>query len=232
MAGLKEFCVLGDSVILGIVYDEEKGRYSILRDGPIAEIVRLPGVHVTNMSRMGQTSVQAEEKFRSAVESGYRADVVVIELGGNDCNFDWRRVSEDPSSDHGPKVPLGEFRSSLKSIIGIARGAGIIPIISTLPPLAPGKFFDWITREGLSRANIMSFLGEVSRIYRWQELYSLEAAMVALESGVRLMPLRDVFLAEKEYQRNICRDGVHPNAQGQRLIKAAIGQYFASIQAK
>ena len=169
MAGLKEFCVLGDSVILGIVYDEEKGRYSILRDGPIAEIVRLPGVHVTNMSRMGQTSVQAEEKFRSAVEAGYRADVVVIELGGNDCNFDWRRVSEDPSSDHGPTVPLGEFRSSLKSIIGIARGAGIIPIISTLPPLAPGKFFDWITREGLSRANI-ELMGEISRIYRWGAL--------------------------------------------------------------
>lgn len=232
MDARKEYCVLGDSVILGIVYDEEKGRYSILRDGPIAEIVRLPHVHVTNMSRMGQTSVQAEEKFRSAVDSGYRADVVVIELGGNDCNFDWRVVSEDPSRNHGPLVPLADFRDSLRSIISIARGSGITPIISTLPPLAPAKFFDWITREGLSKANIMSFLGDISRIYRWQELYSLEAAMVALESGVRLMPLRDVFLAEKEYQKNICKDGIHPNAQGQRLIKAAIGQYFASSGAK
>lgn len=232
MEGKKEYCVLGDSVILGIVYDEAKGKYSILRDGPIAEIVRLPDVHVTNMSRMGQTSVQAEERFRAAIDAGYRADVVVVELGGNDCNFDWRGVSDEPLKNHGPLVSLSDFRSSLKSIISLAKINGITPILSTLPPLAPVKFFDWITREGLSKANILSFLGDVSRIYRWQELYSLEATMVALEAGVKLMPLRDVFLAEKEYQKNICPDGIHPNARGQRLIKAAIGEYFSTALAK
>lgn len=232
MGGRKEYCVLGDSVILGIVYDEAKGKYSILRDGPIAEIVRLPDVHVTNMSRMGQTSVQAEKRFRTALQSGYRADVVVVELGGNDCNFDWRGVSDEPLKNHSPLVSLNDFRSSLKSIISLAKTNGITPILSTLPPLAPVKFLDWITREGLSRANILSFLGDVSRIYRWQELYSLEATMVALEAGVKLMPLRDVLLAEKEYQKNICPDGIHPNAQGQRLIKAAIGEYFSTVPVK
>ena len=102
----KDVCVLGDSVILGVVYDEARSRYSILRDGAVTSLTRGLGMRVHNLARMGQTSVEARERFAEAIKGGLKADALLIELGGNDCDLNWAEVGADPDSDHSPRIPV------------------------------------------------------------------------------------------------------------------------------
>ena len=224
----KDVCVLGDSVILGVVYDEARSRYSILRDGAVTSLTRGLGMRVHNLARMGQTSVEARERFAEAIKGGLKADALLIELGGNDCDLNWAEVGADPDSDHSPRIPVPVFKEAIADIAHMADANGMAPVFFTLPPLAPLKFFDWVTKDGIPKDNVMRFLGDLSRIYRWQELYSLSMMKLASEIGAPLIDIRERFLVQKNYEDRICLDGIHPNAGGHALMKKAISDFFGS----
>ncbi len=226
MAAANDICILGDSVLLGVVFDEQKDKYSILRDGALTAFTRGLGMRVSNLAKMGQTSVQAEERFRSALDGGLQASAVLIELGGNDCDMDWAEVAEDPEGKHFPKVSIPAFRAAVESIISLALQKGIKPILASLPPLDPFKFLDWVAKDAASKMNVLRYLGDVGRIYRWQELYNLELARISSEKGLGLIRLREGFLDRKDYQDLICKDGIHPNSEGHAIMKEAICGYF------
>jgi acyl-CoA thioesterase-1 len=228
MVGSSDICVLGDSVLLGVVFDEAKGRYSLLRDGALTAFTRGLGMRVTNLSRMGQTSLDAKQLFTDAVNEGLCSTSVLIELGGNDCDLDWEEVARNPEGDHLPKVSIQAFKETLRSIISMAREKGIRPILATLPPLDPSKFFNWVARDAAAKENVLRFLGDIDRIYRWQELYNLELVRIASEEKVSVFGLREAFLEKKGYQGLICKDGIHPNSNGHMIMKEAILSYFSS----
>ncbi len=226
MNSIDSICILGDSVLLGVTYDDERGRYSILRDGALTAFTRNLGFKVHSLCRMGQTSPEAAQKFKEALESGLRPEAVLIELGGNDCNMPWDDIAANPSGEFDPAVSLAYFRGTLRGIIRTARKFGIKPVVCTLPPLAADKFLDWVSKEEVGRQSILSYLGDAERIYRWQEMYSLEAVRVAAEESAEMVDLRGRFLSMKGYQDLICKDGMHPNAEGHRLMKEALVSSF------
>ena len=87
----------------------------------------------------------------------------------------------------------------------------------TLPPLVPERYFFTISR-GLDPRNILNWLGDVHRLYRWHEMYSAAIARFALENNCFLIDMRMEFIAEHNYQRLICEDGIHPNEEGHRFM--------------
>lgn len=226
MTSIDNICILGDSVLLGVTYDDARSRYSILRDGALTAFTRKLGFKVQSLCRMGQTSPEASDRFKEALESGLRPDAVLIELGGNDCNMPWDDIAANPAGDFNPAVSLGYFRGTLRGIIRTAAKYKVKPLVCTLPPLAAGKFLDWVAKGDDKRISILSYLGDAERIYRWQEMYSLEAARVAAEESAELVDLRGSFLSMKGYQNLICSDGMHPNAEGHRLMKEALVSSF------
>lgn len=226
MNPIENICILGDSVLLGVTYDDSRGRYSILRDGALTAFTRKLGFKVHSLCKMGQTSPEAALRFKESLESGYRPDAVLIELGGNDCNMPWDDIAAKPSGEFSPAVSLGYFRGTVRGIIRTAVRYGAKPLVCTLPPLAAGKFLEWVSKGDEGRHSILSYLGDAERIYRWQEMYSLEAARVAAEETAELVDLRGGFLSMKGYQDLICSDGMHPNAEGHRLIKKALVSSF------
>ena len=226
MTSIDNICILGDSVLLGVTYDDVRGRYSILRDGALTAFTRKLGFKVHSLCRMGQTSPEAALKFREALESGLNPDAVLIELGGNDCNMPWDDIAANPSGEFNPSVSLGYFRGTLRGIIRTSRKFGVKPLVCTLPPIAADKFLDWVSKGDAGRSSILTYLGDAERIYRWQEMYSLEAVRVAAEESAELVDLRAGFLSLKGYQDLICSDGMHPNAGGHRLIKDALVSAF------
>ena len=68
-------------------------------------------------------------------------DFAIVEIGGNDCNFKWEEVAEKPWEEHEPIVPMERYLDNLKKIIIDIQEHGITPIISTLPPLDPVRFY-------------------------------------------------------------------------------------------
>ncbi len=212
--------VWGDSVMKGVIYDEARGRYALLKENAPNLVAREVALPIVNRSQMGRTA-PAGLKVLSDDETPLAGSLVLIEYGGNDCDFDWAAVAEAPDRAHQPNTPVAKFVESLAGIVELVRARGGTPILCTLPPLDPHRYFAWITRNGLSKEHILNFLGVPERIYRWQEYYSSLVQRTAAQLCVAVLPVRDRFLEVVRGEDVLCVDGIHPNGLGHRLIADA-----------
>jgi len=211
----KEIQIWGDSLLKGVVFDELRNRYQILRDNCVQQLKALLPFPVENNARMGCT---APEGFDILMASEMQAGgLALIEFGGNDCDMDWTAVAADPSKDHQPKTSPEVFTQMLEQCVTQVRQADMEPMLVVPTPLHAPRYFDWVTR-GLDRAVVLRFLGDVERIYRLQERYALLVCRTASKMSCPLLNLRDAFLAVKNYERLLCIDGIHPNAVGHALM--------------
>lgn len=207
--------IWGDSLLKGVVFDEVRNRYIILKDNCVAKLKALLPFPVVNHARMGLTAAQAVELVRGkpAMPDG----LALIEFGGNDCDMDWKAVAMSPTSDHQPNTPLQAFADRLERLVAQARAEGMRPMLAIPTPLYAPRYFDWVTR-GLDRAAVLSFLGDVERIYRWQEAYACTVYRTAVKMGCPALDLRTPFLERRRYEDLLCVDGIHPNAAGHALM--------------
>ena len=149
-------------------------------------------------------------------------DTVFLEFGGNDADFDWEAISRAPDGTHLPRTALCEYENGLTDTVRLLRRTGIYPVMATLPPVIAERYFAFFSRKGLSADNILHWLGDVNKIYRYHERYSLIAARVARRLSCFLIDLRSAFLAEWDAGPYFCSDGIHPSDAGQRLMFDAI----------
>ncbi len=220
--------VMGDSIARGVVYDDEKKSYGLLLEN-FANLVRdrIKGV-VINAAKYGSTIVQGMERFQNDVLKR-KPDIVLIEFGGNDCDFTWEEIARDPSKDFHPKTDCATFTEKLTALIDKLRALNIVPVLVSLPPLDPGKYFRWISRnEEQAKQNIIRFIGDISHIYSWHERYNAAILRVADRTKTRLIDIRSAFLQHEDYRNLICLDGIHPNKEGHRVIAQAIVEYIQS----
>ncbi len=213
-----EIHVWGDSLARGIVYDEEKERYRISRERCVGALETALGCKVANHSVMGATVEDGLKNFKNSAPVP-RA-LCAVEYGGNDCDLDWRYVSEHPEEPITPRVPLDRFEEGLRAFVTEIRARGMKPLLVTPLPLHAQRYYRWVSR-GLDADAVLRALGDVNHIYRWQERYAIAVRNVARETHCRLMDMRDVFLAQPDYERLMCLDGIHPSDAGHRLLAEA-----------
>ena len=158
----------------------------------------------------------------------FRSDVVVLEYGGNDCDFDWADVAAHPDDEHQPHTPINDFVACYREMIDMLMQRGIRPILMSLPPLDASRYFDWITKGGLNRENILHWLGDVQRIYRFHERYSIAITNLARQLNCRYVDVREAFLAVPRCGDLLCADGIHPNEKGHRVMQEAFAGFFAA----
>lgn len=218
--------LFGDSIAKGVIYDQDKGKYSVLKNS-FAELVqrRIKGI-IHNAGRFGSVIT----KGRSTLERDVlmkRPDIVVLEFGGNDCDFNWDEIAKNPNGEFSPKTTLNHYISVLQDMIRKLMEEGIVPVLMTLPPLDADKYFKWVSKNNdTSAANILTWLGTISRIYWWHERYNAAIIQVAEEMRVRMIDIRGAFLKTEDYREYICEDGIHPNEQGHRLIADKLIHYM------
>ena len=216
--------VLGDSILKGIQVDPATGRYVTRNDIGIPGLERDFGLTVKNGSHFGATVVKGARLLDRLLEKEAPCDAVVMDFGGNDCDFRWEQVAADPEGDHRPNVPLEEFLQRYREMIVRLRLHGITPVLYTLPPLEPERFFHWWCRD-LDQAAVRRWLGGLSNIYAHQENYSRAVEQLARETGTPLVDIRGAFLAHGHVERLLCEDGTHPNSAGQSLIGQAFRDF-------
>ena len=210
--------IYGDSILKGILL--ENGRYTINREWEKRFAESYDDISVYNRSRFGCTIQRAFGLIRRDCEKAYSPeDCALLEFGGNDCDYDWAQISCDPAKDHDCKTPPERFKSTYREAIRLIRKSGRTPVLVTLPPIHSERYLRFICRDGLSRENILSFLGDVDAIYRWQKKYSDMAAELAEEEGTMLIDLRRAFFADgRAPEELLCTDGIHPSRSGQGVI--------------
>ncbi len=220
--------VYGDSILRGVRFQE--GRYVIDHswENRLAETF---GLNITNRSRFGNTIGKAmpriEQDSATPCEAG---DCALLELGGNDCDYDWSAVSDAPEAEHECKTPPARFVEGYRRAIRMLRESGRRVVLATLPPINSELYLRYLCRDGLSRENIVRWLGDVEHIYRWQESYSAMVEKLAREEHAPLLDLRSAFLFDRRTpEKLLCADGIHPSLQGQDLIFRAISDFLRGL---
>ena len=230
MQEIRSIALWGDSVMRGVVYDEQRGRYGLLPENAADRASRTLGLTLYNRSRMGCTVTKGLSIMKRDIEAGVEPQAALIEFGGNDCDYDWAAIAREPEKEHQPKTPLGLFTERLREMVALARQKGMRPVMTPLPPIHARRYFDFFTRGGLSRENILLWLGDVERIYRWHERYNGAVIQTARDCGVPLIDVRDAFLSERRYGELLCADGIHPNAGGHALIQRVLEGFGLDVQ--
>lgn len=210
--------VFGDSVAKGVVYNMEKRRYELSDKNFISLITEDENVEVRNFSKFGATIAHGLDIFKKRVTNLTAPGVALLEFGGNDCDFLWAEIAENPDREHNPNTPIEVFHKYYGELIEKFREKNILPIIFSLPPLDPDRFFETVSK-GLNKDNILKWLGgNTRRIYQWQEFYNAELVSIANDSKVLFYDLRKGFLDKVNPEHYLCIDGMHPNEEGHRLI--------------
>lgn len=221
------FCVFGDSIGKGVVLQPSTSRYQLIKMN-LEKLLGLTGISIKNYSMFGCTVSKGLAVIRKHARElvGYKN--VFLEMGGNDCDFAWKEVAENPEQDHVPNTPLDEFKQLYGQVIEEVRGNGSRPIILNLPPLEPERFFNWVSR-GINGDNILKWLGDVDMIYRWQEMYNVEIMLLASKLSVPIIDIRSAFLKCNNYRDYLCSDGIHPNGEGYNLIYRTIAEQYKLV---
>lgn len=229
----KSLAIWGDSLLKRIVFDEENGRYRPLKTDCENPFKTSGFVQVKNNSRFGCTAPKAFENLERSFSKGFTADAVLLEFGGNDCDFDWAAVSKEPHKHHEPHTPYRQFIETMKRMAEFLLERGIYPIFMNLPPIDAERYFGWISRlPGVCGEKVLQWLGQKDVIYRQQERYSAAIEKLAYSIGQPLIDVRDPFLSEHNYRDFLCVDGIHPNRKGHEVMNRVFQNFAKIYQAK
>lgn len=222
----KRIAALGDSLTRGVVLNEEKNRYSILDNSFIDIISETLGFDIKNYGKFGCTVDFGEQVIDRHAAEISASDYTFLEFGGNDCDFNWGKIADCPTDEHLPKTILDSFKEKFSKLIQRVRELGSKPIIISLPPIDSEYYFSFISRfmNGAQRENVFNWLGgDINVISRWHEMYNRALFEI---SRVMHTPIIDITTPFDKFQGAMrtlyCADGIHPNAEGHRLIAASI----------
>lgn len=212
------YIISGDSISKGVIYDEVRSKYVILEDNYVSLLQdKLKGV-VRNTARFGNTLIKGIGNLKKDVLKD-KPNIVLIEYGGNDCDFHWNEIADNPDALHSPKTDFAVFETMLTETIHYLKNQQITPILMSLPPLNADKYFKWVSQSNPeAEINIMKWLGSVTKIYWWQERYNSTIIKVSEMTKTKYIDVRGAFLEHPDFTKFICVDGIHPNKAGHQII--------------
>ena len=221
---MKQILIFGDTILKGVTYSAEAGRHKLL-PGHFAGLKDM-GYEVKNCSIMGATVEEGITMLRRRLTDPASDTAVLLEYGGNDCDYRWADISADPTAAHMPKTPLDSFTARYGELVSYAREKGASVYICNLVPLDAEKYMHWISR-GLDYDTILGWLGDASMLYRWHETYSRTTEKLAEKLACPLIDLRLPFLMSHRYRDLLSGDGIHPTQAGHALIEETIAGALA-----
>lgn len=216
---MKQIFIFGDSILKGVTYSEEAGRHKLIPDR--FSTLTDKGWTVKNCSLMGATVEEGVTMLRRKFTDPGADTTVLLEFGGNDCDYRWADISANPDAVHLPKTPLEHFTRLYGELVSFAREKGASVYICNLVPLDADKYMQWISR-GLRYEAILDWLGDPSMLYRWHEFYSRTTEKLAEKLSCPLIDLRQPFLMSHRYRDLLSGDGIHPTAAGHALIEQTV----------
>lgn len=223
--------VLGDSILKGIQLGKDE-KYAVCNHIDFEGLAQKWDLKIENHSRFGCTAEKASKLLDRMLQRGLASDMVLMDLGGNDCDFPWKDIAAHPERDYPPAYSVAEFLRTYGAMAEKLRTHGILPVVATLPPLEPRRFLDWWCRGADEEAVIRWMGGSVCNVYAHQELYSHAVERFAAENELPLVDIRGKFLEHGHLDQIICMDGTHPNSDGQALITEALDDFFRAYRRK
>lgn len=219
---MKIIC-FGDSLTRGISI--VKGRLRIIKQNYpniLANLVEsFPSIEIINKGVFNDNSDLLMNRIDKDVIAE-KPDAVLINVGGNDCNFKWDEVAALPDGEHEPIVPIERYVENLTAIIAEFQDKHITPFLITLPPLDPARYYRSIcTQFGPSIAHWVSSVGGIEH---WHGMYNRRLKQLASELNVTLIDVRTYLKETGNLNQLISDDGIHLTSEGYKEMSKAIFQ--------
>ncbi len=221
--------IFGDSIGKGLRLNEDDLSIKRLNFG-FAGLLEKEH-NVTNYSMFGQTLKRASEKgiFERAVikknisqenqNEANEKNIAIIELGGNDADFDWKNVCDSPKENHISKTESKEFSSILIKTIKYLQDNGFKVFVCSLFPINSDRYFDKVLSKKYDGEKILLFLkGDKGNLYRYQESYNNILCKCVAKANATLIDFRSPLLLKTNFLEYLSDDGIHPNEKGQEYI--------------
>lgn len=225
--------VLGDSISKGVFLE---GRNIKKIDKSAIEIINQRyGIDIKNRSVFGQTLKRAFDKglITSLVNDfeDNKKNIVVIALGGNDADYDWKDVAQNPLKEHSPKTPLVEFAQLLKNCITYLQQNGAEVIVNSIFPMDSKRYFDAVISKIADSDSVLKFLdSDITNLSRHQEGFNNAVRSVVAETGCKFIDYRSPLLMQNDFLTYFCDDGIHPNQKGQEFIASVVENFIENRQ--
>ena len=176
---------------------------------------------------MGYTVCQAQLAEKDMRPGG----VAAIEFGGNDCDLDWKAVSENPDIYHEARTPIALFKDKLAEMVKKARAFDMRAVL--------------VVPAAHRRGEVLRVGVEKPRPARDIKVSGRRAAHLPLAGALRAGGGGDrqqidtapsstcakAFLVARDFKSLLCVDGIHPTPEGHRLIWGAVSRLMAGAQA-
>ena len=230
---MKIIC-FGDSLTRGVSY--AKGRLRILKNNYPAYLQQLFSED-NEHQEISETEVVNKGVFNDNSDlllARLEKDVIqekptycIIGIGGNDCDFPWKEVAEKPTEEHQAKVPLGRYASNLKEMISKLNSNGITPILTTLPPLDPARYYQTISKR--FGAEVSQWICKVGGIASWHSMYNRTVKTIANEMDVFLIDVRNAIKSTGQPKEFISDDGIHLTEKGYKIMAVEIYEELVNL---
>ena len=212
----------GDSILKGAVLtDGPTLKYSLLQAGFLEQVCSAKGLDLVNHARFGSTISVGRSVFDRFVHNIENGDIVLFEFGGNDCDFPWAKIGADADYPKEPFTPMDGFLSEYADMVRRCREKRASPVMLSLPPLVPDRFYCHVTRElgHAGKENVHKWMARrTDFIGNWHERYNLAVFSLGREMDVPVVDITTPFLLRPDYFDFICRDGIHPNEKGHEIM--------------
>lgn len=225
MDSIMKFVALGDSIIKGVLFNQEengRGHYSLSDRNIVDRVAESLHSEVLNLGKMGCTIEAGERILERHLTRLEGAQYVLMCYGGNDSDYDWKAIADQPESEHLPKTPLRVFEKTYMRVINQVLELGYTPLIMSLPPMDAQQYFNFFTSSfsDVQKSNVLKWLkGSVKTIWAGHELYNDAVKRVANATDCVLIDCTTTLGDGKGY---LCEDGIHPNLAGQSKIASII----------
>lgn len=207
--------VYGDSILKGAVTGTNSGHlFDIIEENSLELARRALGFELNNQSVFGSIITKSQRRLNKDIEKGVAGDVALIESGGNDCDYDWNAVCENPSAAHQPRVVLADFIRIVGEMVEKCRANKITPLLMTMPSLVPDWWYEHICKSYNADAVNTFIKNTPDVLYRNHEIYNMHIVKFCYENDVQFVDMRLALLESENYRNYMCRDGIHPNPDG------------------
>ncbi len=213
---MRQLIIIGDSIMKGVTFNGQK--YQLCQEHDF-DFLTSRNIVVQNFSKMGATVTTglAILKRKLCALPDVSNTTVLFSFGGNDCDYDWAGISQNPDGAFLPKTPQDAYIDAYREAIRTAQNAGARVAVTSLLPIDAERYMQHIC-AGNSYDNILHWLGDVGHLYRWQEYYSSLSCTLARAFGCQLIDLRSEFLKLKNFRTLLGSDGIHPTQAGHDII--------------
>lgn len=229
---MSDISAFGDSILKGVIYENNIYKVSKNRFSNICEEVL--GVSIENKAKFGSTVDVGKNIISKNINliKETKSKYVVMEFGGNDCDYNWEEISKNPDKEYNPKSTIAEFIEIYSYLIDELKKIEKQPVLLSLPPIDSVKYFNYISRK-LNADNILKWMeGNKQFLTNWHERYNIEVFKLAINNNIPIIDITSKFLEIKNYSKLLCDDGIHPNENGHKIIAEAIKEHIEKRKIK